>query len=497
VTLAAPAGTCAITGGPPWPAFFSLYRALSNALILCALLCAIIPARAQARPPAGWGDFRFGLVSDGKGIFNERMSAAVKAGIRLDYRYAYVNTGANPATNGMSWLFGDWGSDFIKDGEAIGVRAAFVVYMLQEDGGVWSLSEHAKDTAFLRMYFTTLRLLGERSQGHHAIFVVEPDTWGYIMQAGIDPREPGTTVLSAIVPDYPFLAGLPDSYSGLAQAIIRTLKHYAPDGYAGALMSHWSADTYACPAEDTPNSYMGVAWASAGDIDCSADRTVEFAKALLGDGPDRGDFIGIEKSGHSAGWWYQNLKGDEGYRRMYYWGDAENANFLRWCDRLGKGMEMPLLGWQISIGSMGMRNGCLPGPLADTVKFGLETGNCAFEDTFFPYFFSHTREFLDAGFIGFLAGKGLGDDTDFGPASEPEMADGGWFFDRMAEFDKGRPYLISKEEADGIRPIGPGGSRANRANMKRPPAFPFVIDAGSRWFDLRGRPFRPTPHSSP
>jgi len=455
-------------------------------------LALFLAAPAWSGPPAGWGDFRFGLVSDGKAIFNARMIAARSEGVQLDYRYAYVNTGADTLTNAMSWLFGSWGDDYVKDGEAMGLRPAFVIYMLQEDGGIWSLKEHANDTVFLRDYFISLRALAQRGSGHHAIFVVEPDTWGYILQSGLDPRAE-KAVLSGILADFPFLAGLPDSYSGLAQAIMRTLKHFAPDSYAGALMSHWSVDTYSCPGEDTPNGYMGIPWASPDDIDCSADRNVAFAKALLGDGPDRGDFIGVEKSGHSAGWWYQFLDGSEEYRRLYYWGDGQNANFVHWCARLGKGLGLPLLGWQISIGSMGLRNSCLPGPLADTVRLGLETGNCAFEDTFFPYFFTHTSEFLDAGFIGFLAGKGLGDDADFAVASmDGTMGDGGWFFDRLKEFDQGRPYLMGNKEGevrDGIR-----RDRAARAAMAagagRGASFTFVWDGLSRWFDLNGKAAR-------
>ena len=84
---------------------------------------------------------------------------------------------------------------------------------------------------------------------------------------------------------------------------------------------------------------------------------------------------------------------------------------------------------------------CGPGPLADSVRFGLETGNCAFEDTFMPYFFSHPRDFLAAGFIGILAGKGQGDDTDYQPASMGPGGDGGWFFGKLKEFDRGRPWL--------------------------------------------------------
>ena len=443
------------------PAFPSRYRTL-----LCASLCAAFlgcegydslfrsgydapdplnsssnPAAAgHAVPPKDWGDFRFGLVSDGKLIFNQRMLAARAEGVQLDYRYAYVNGGPDTATNACSWLFGAWADDYVKGSAAMGMRPAFVIYMLQEDRGLASLAANAMDSVFLAKYFATLEFVARRADGHKAIFVVEPDTWGYILQAGRDPQaEPAA--IGTLMSRYPFLAGLPDSYAGLARGIIRALKHFAPDSFAGALMSHWTVDGSSCPGPDSPDGYMGMPYMDTADVDCSAERNAAFARALLGTGPDRGDFVGVEKNGHSAGWWYAFLQGSEAYRRMYYWDDARNANFVRWSARLGRGIGLPILGWQISIGSPGLPNACAAGPLADSVRFGLETGNCAFEDTFFPYFFSHARDYLDAGFIGFLAGKGLGDDTDFQPAGPGAGGDGGWFFGKLKEFDRSRPWL--------------------------------------------------------
>jgi hypothetical protein len=379
-------------------------------------------------------------VNDGKAIFNDRMRAARAEGASLDYRYAYVNTGPDTLTNACSWLFGAWAPDYVQASAAMGLRPAFVIYMLQEDQGLKQLAANANDTAFLSKYFATLEFVATRARGHRAIFVVEPDTWGYILQAGLDPRSQSAAVSSLAV-RRPFLAGLPDTYAGLAQAINRALKHYAPDAFAGALMSHWTVNGSDCPGPDGPDDFMGMPYMGEADVDCSADKNADFAKALLGPGPDRGDFIGVEKNGHSAGWWYGFLQGSEEFRRMYYWGDTENANFVRWSGRLARALNLPVLGWQVSIGSPGLPNACAAGPLSDSVRFGLETGNCAFEDTFFPYFFSHPRDFLDAGFIGFLAGKGLGDDTDFQPASMGPGGDGGWFFERLKEFDRGRPWL--------------------------------------------------------
>lgn len=455
------------------------FRPLSALIpILLLALLAISLQAAPLKPPAGWDDFQIGLVSDGKTLFNQRMKAALDDGICLGYRYAYINNGADPTKNAYSWLFAPW-NDYVKTSDTLGLRPAFVIYMLQEDGSTAALARNAQDAGFMRNFFTTVRLVAEKAKGRKAIFVIEPDTWGYILQNKVDPLQ-AKALVNNLGADYSHLADLPNNYSGLARGIIRTVKHFAPDAFAGILMSHWTVNASECPGEDYPTSYLNVAWQSAEDVDCSADKNAAFANLLLGNGPDRGDFIGIEKNGHSAGYWKVAGGGDAALINRFYWNDAQNANFLRWCRRLGQGVNLPLLGWQISIGHMGLPNACSPGPLASGSGLGLETGNCAFEDTFFPYFFKNAKSYLDAGFIGLLAGKGLGDETDFTHADkDPGMGDRGWFFQQLKTFDQGRPYL---QEGEAVR----------RGSAKAPPvtargttgATSRVIDAGGRRVDI-------------
>ena len=130
-----------------------------------------------------------------------------------------------------------------------------------------------------------------------------------------------------------------------------------------------------------------------------ASKNVDFALALLGNGSDRGDFIGVEKNGYSAGHW----KADLGIDR-YYWGDTQNANWLCWCEVLGQGVGLPLFWagrYPSAIWTCPMPARRVPIDLG-----GTETGNCAYEDTFFPYFFENVKRFIAAGFICFLVGKG-------------------------------------------------------------------------------------------
>jgi len=87
----------------------------------------------------------------------------------------------------------------------------------------------------------------------------------------------------------------------------------------------------------------------------------------------------------------------------------------------------------------------------------------AFEDTFFPYFFKHPAAFVDAGFIGFLAGKGLADDADYTHDNkDPQMGDKGWFFRQLKAFDKNRPYLTPTSGV--YRNVAPGTGAAGSWN---------------------------------
>ena len=102
--------------------------------VLLMISC-ISVASAQVSAPSGWGDFQVGLVNDNSNIINVRMKKALSEGVKLHYRYAYVNNGVDPNTNALSWLFNQWGTDYSRNSSEMGLRPAYVIYMLQEEGG--------------------------------------------------------------------------------------------------------------------------------------------------------------------------------------------------------------------------------------------------------------------------------------------------------------------------------------------------------------------------
>jgi regulation of enolase protein 1 (concanavalin A-like superfamily) len=396
------------------------------------IVLAILPAAvyAQVSPPAGWGDFQMGLVNDNSNIINVRMKKALAETVKLHYRYAYVNNGVDPNTNALSWLFNQWGTDYSKNSAEMGLRPGYVIYMLQEEGGATALKNNILNATFMRNYFTSIRIVAEKSNGYKSIFVIEPDTWGYFLQDALqqgtqsDPRLISANV-NNLGAGYEYLSDLPNTLSGVALATIRTIRRYAPDAYCGLLMSFWSVNANGATGPPVADGAKGMVYWNQSDVDYSAKRNADFAIQLLGSSGDRGDFIGVEKNGWSAGNWLVKQN-----RNDYYWNDTQNGKWISWSKTLRQNINLPLLGWQISIGHMGLPN---------TVN--------RYEDTFMPYFFTHVQDFINAGFIGFLAGKGLADCTDFTNLSGNELesngsaGDDGWFFEKLKSFDAGRPYL--------------------------------------------------------
>jgi len=421
--------------------------------------------------PVGWDDFRWGLVSNGEAINNTRMKTATQElGIKIAYRYRYVNEGVDPRNNACQNLFPwKWKGNYSELAkEQAGVEASYVIYVLQEEGGRAKLLANMNDPEKAKLFFWTLQKVAENANGHGATIIVEPDTWGYFLQDAnssdgwksgmeIDPAKiparvkdlenfvindssithpnPAAPWEEVVVAkektiSFDYLSDLPNTMSGFGVAIIRTMHKFAPDCYVGFLASHWSVNLSGW-------SIRGMVWSSPTLIDTSAKVNIEFFSKMYGfsdplitlKAGDRADFIGVEKNGKCAGEWTgSDLNG------LWYWDDAAMENYLKWTKQIAQGLDLPVVGWQISIGNMDNPN----------VGDGTNFAN-AWKDTFFPYFFKNVDKFIDAGFIGFLVGKGLSGGTDYTLPSE-NVGEKGWFFNKLMEFDKKRPYYTKKDE---------------------------------------------------
>jgi len=73
------------------------------------------------------------------------------------------------------------------------------------------------------------------------------------LAAGVDPAR-AKAVSTIWAASSPPVGSAPNTYSGLAQGMIRVAKHFARIAYAGVLMSHWDPDSYDWRAAGHPNS---------------------------------------------------------------------------------------------------------------------------------------------------------------------------------------------------------------------------------------------------
>ncbi len=448
-------------------------------LSLAPLLAAWAAAPAAAGPakwgvpPAGWGDFRFALVDDNtqQGI----LRAALADGVRLYGRYRYLNAGVDTGSNWYGYA-GPGGAallQFEKSSADLGVRGSYVIYMLQEDAGYDAFSARLKDPAFMKAFFWNLEWIAKTLAGKAPVLVVEPDTWGYLLQhehmrLGVkDPAAFGkaSAALPARVGDLgpAHLAGLPNTAAGMVQGIVKTFRTFAPDARIGLHLNTWA---WFPPAG---GDARGLPWWPQAAVDQSADINAAFLKNLFGGAADLGDFVVVEKYGLDAGYIKSMDASPMGSR--YYWGDPEMRKWIGWSKRLAQALDLPLLGWQIPIGNMGLPN----------------TAN-RWQDTFMEYFFAHPADFVAAGFIGLWVGKGLPQGTDY--ANGPGKGDDGALFRGLKAFDAKRPWLAnaSLRRATAAGAALPAARRGRAGMEYRPGSRP----PRSAWRDAGGRRTLPT-----
>jgi hypothetical protein len=389
--------------------------ACARSFLLAALTCA--PAFAGwGTAPKDWGDFRFALVDDNTRA--EVIGAALKANTKIYGRYRYLNGGADPASNWYNYSGPDGATltNFDKNSAALGIRSSYVIYMLQEEGGASGFYANVGNTGFMKNFFKSLELAAGLMKDQGTVYVIEPDTWGYLLQ---DEHSKGvaktadfgksTAAKPAAVNNLgiAYLSDLPNTVAGMIQGMFRVLRHADPTCLFGLHAVTWAW----YPA--TGGDVRGMVYWKQADVDIYADIMSAFLLNLVGQG-ERGNFLTVEKYGLDAG-----VGGDR-----YYWNDENMAKWVGWSKRVAQKLDLPLIGWQIPIGHMGLPN----------------TPN-RYEDTFMAYFFAHPKDFIDAGFIGLWVGKGLGNGTDY--SVKANEGDGGWLFQNMRTFDAQRPYLTS------------------------------------------------------
>ena len=423
------------------------------------------------RPPDGWDDFYLGLVNDYKktndvaepGYWLDVISKAnglsaynaadpIKKSIL--YQYKYINAGVDTSTNWNTQKgIVPYGLDLLPsmryDAEVVGMRCAWVIYMMQEDAGAATTKSNIANAAWLKKYFLNIKYVAQTGAGKKEIFIIEPDGFGQIIEnlynsgtaaTGTSPSGIGlsmTAPMSTIAadPNYSYLAGLPNNFEGFVQGIIKTIRIYNPQAYCGLTVNLWGAYTSQNIPPAPPKS--GLVWFTTPQIDAAVTYQASFYQNLLLDvGYDKGDFLISEKNGAPA---YNGVGG----QANWMWGDQQMQNYLYFYKNLSQSVCLPMVAWQVSLGQSNNAAGfgitLTNPPFAPYAP--LPNASQGYEDTFVQYLFNNVTGFIDAGFIGFLGGKGLVQGTDY--SLQTGYGDKGFFFNKARTvMDPGRPWNL-------------------------------------------------------
>lgn len=380
------------------------------------LALGLVNAFAAAPIPNNWGDFQFGMVESRREPWKTNMTEALQAGVKLDRRWTYATNPDEVIPTGQyAFLFTSW-YNYSKDPVFLnkGVRPTLTIYMLQNsEDGIDAVKKWANDAAYMKKYFEAIKHMVDSSKGTQPIYVLEPDSWSYLIQNTTDLGEANLSAPCHINDlGIAELSGFRNQLRDLPKAVNAFIKSRDPQSYVGILMAHWNY----LP----PGAYGELVDQSDETLKQAAAGTVQFVKKLYDGSAYAFDFLALEKNGTDAGSW--------GVGSSWYWNDEQNRKYLLWSRALSEGLNKPLLGWQICAGHMGLPN----------------TKN-SYEDTFFPYFFGHVQDFIQAGWIGMMAGcNNQGNGTSPQISGSTQAGDGGWFYQQLTQFNASRPYLNSQ-----------------------------------------------------
>ena len=318
--------------------------ALISAVVLTVITITPSYPAADARapavsPPPGWpASLQLGMSSAPGDAAT--MKATAPFALRSQYLAGGVNTGSGWATWNPD---GSFVTSYAQESRDAGMRAVFDYYMLLQSSPATGSNESAKlasnlsNASTMAAYFADLKLFFQRAApfGSNVVLHVEPDLWGYIEQrsAGDDPSTVSVKVASSGMSD---VAGLPDSASGFARAIVSLRDRYAPGVLVAYHLSVWGTGNdilYSKPTDAT--------------VDALGDRAASFYASLGASF----DLAFTDPSDRDAGF-KQFQYGDGG---AAWWSAADYARNAHFVGRFSSRTQRALVMWQVPLGNTKMR----------------------------------------------------------------------------------------------------------------------------------------------
>ena len=242
-----------------------------------------------------------------------------------------------------------------------------------------SVYTNLQNHSTMNAYFSDHKLFFERAGTFaptRVLLHVEPDMWGFMQSRSVG--DDATTVLAQVASSgMPDLVGLPDTLSGVAQAVVRLRDVYAPNVQLAYHLSVWGTGNdiaYSDPPDPEVQALATRAANYYASLDASfdvvftefSDRDAAFKQYVYGDG--------------GASWWDE---ADFDRNRLF---------LTTFSDVSQKRIVM----WQI--------------PLGNTVMRAMDNTWNHYQDNRVEWLIddpnAHLQEYIDAGVIAFLFGRG-------------------------------------------------------------------------------------------
>ena len=353
-----------------------------------AALIAPLPSEGLPALPAGWpATLQIGM-SDGPGSA-AHLRATTGAGLRYQYLGGGVNTGGGWANWNSN---GSFVTRYIQESIPQGIIPVFSYYMLlQSTPGSWQgepagLFNNLQNTATMQAYYADLKLFFQRAgafPGQRVVLHVEPDLWGYMQQQRAVGDDPATVPVRVASTGMPELAGLPDNAAGLARAIANLRDRYAPNVLLAYHLSVWG--TSFDIAGGTPPDAT---------VDAHATRSAAFFNSLGG----RFDLVFADISDRDAGY-YQHVVGNGG---ASWWDAGDFPRYARYLATFVAHAGKRVVLWQLPLGNTRMRavNNTWQHYQDNRVEWFLDDPSRA-----------HLAEYVQAGVVAFLFGRGADGNT--------------------------------------------------------------------------------------
>ncbi len=310
------------------------------------------PERARAADSLPTS-FAFGMTN-GDGAATQLK----RSGINWTYRYQYLAGGVNTGKGWQTWNpTGDFAGRYMKESADNGLVPVFTYYQLLQSQPANGDREDDKDfnnlnnVSTMRAYYTDFVALLDQAEkfGRPVIVHIEPDLGGYMQQRVVDDSNSATAIPAAVSnTGNGELAGLPNTYQGFNQALLKLRDKHAPNVLLATHASAWSTKIDVTTTTD------------AVDVGAIAQKTARFlaSAGLAGDanGISTYDLIFIDASDRDAAF-HQIINGDGG---AHWWDDTNRklpnfVTFDKYLKQLSTTSGKRLVLWQVPIGNTIMR----------------------------------------------------------------------------------------------------------------------------------------------